>query len=160
MENNVYKFIITDETQESQNSPIAGQTPSASSSPSTNNKNVSRGQLSGLVAYHKIKPFVMQGINNEVAKVQLRTGSNRLQEKASFINQVAQTAFNFVEGVAIGAKVGGVPGAVVGAVLSTAHTLITYVNNQSVIDLQRSVEQEGLYLNYVRAGAQGSRNNK
>ena len=47
MENNVYKFIITDETQESQNSPIAGQTPSGSSSASSNNKSVSRGQLSG-----------------------------------------------------------------------------------------------------------------
>jgi hypothetical protein len=160
MDNNVYKFIITDETQEAQNSPVASQSPSGGATSTAKSKNVSKGQLGGLVAYQKIKPFVVQGINNEVAKVQLRTGSNRLQEKADFINQVAQGVFNFGESIVAGAMVGGVPGAIIGGVLSLSHTLITYANNQSVIDLQRSIEHEGLYLNYIRAGAQGSRSSR
>ncbi len=160
MGNNVYKFIITDETQAEQNNPIAGQNTQSSSTQSNNTNSVSRGQLSGLVAYHKIKPFVVQAINNEVGKVELRTGSNRLQEKANFINQIAQNVFNFGESIVIGASVGGIPGAIAGAVLSVAHTLISYTNNQSVLDLQSSIENQTISMQYIRAGAQGSRHLK
>jgi hypothetical protein len=99
----------------------------------------------------------MQLINNEVQRVGLRTGSNRLQEKASFINSVAQKTIGFVESVAIGAYAGGVIGALVGAGLSASHTLITFANNQQNINLQQGIENVSIRQTYIRAGAQGSR---
>ena len=146
----------------SKESPIAGQEPQSTSATAnatntSGGEGVSKGKLSALVAYRQIKPFVAQALSNEVGKVGLKTGSNRLQEKANFTHEVATKVWNFGESVAMGAYFGGLPGAIVGAVVSTAHTLITYSNNQNVININRSIENQSIQMNYIRAGAQGSR---
>ncbi len=157
---NTYHFYIRNLTGAEEETPVAGQggqnAPIATPN-QTATKNVSKGDISALVAYRKAKPFFAQVINNEVQRVSLRTGSNRVQEKASFINSVVGQTVGFVESVAFGAYAGGLVGALVGAGLSVAHTLITYSNNQQNIDLQQSIERVSIQQNYIRAGAQGSR---
>lgn len=157
---NTYHFYIHNQTGTGGETPVAGQVgqklPVENPSQESVN-NVSKGDISALVAYRKAKPFISQVVNNEIQRVSLRTGSNRLQEKASFINSVVGQTVGFVESVAIGAYAGGWVGALVGAGISVAHTLITYSNNQQNIDLQQGIENVSIRQTYIRAGAQGSR---
>ncbi len=110
-----------------------------------------------MVAYGVVKSFATQAINHEVSMVQLRTGSNELQGRASFINEVAQKAVNFGESIVAGALVGGVGGAIAGGVLSIMHTAIGYMQNQERINTERSLENVSLNMRFVRAGANSSR---
>lgn len=120
-------------------------------------KSKARGELAFFVAYRQVKSFASQMIGNEVGKVGLKTASNRLQEKANFAHQVTSTTWNIAEGIGAGALVGGGIGAVVGAVTSIAHTLVTFSNNQSIININKSIENQSINMNYIRAGTQGSR---
>lgn len=155
---NVYHIYIENKT-DTGNSPIAGQDGASgnSSANATSEASASSGKLTFAVAYRTVKSFVAQSVNNEIGKVQLRTGSARLQEKANFINQVVQTSWNFGESIVAGAMFGGLPGAIIGGTISALHTIVTYANNQNVINLNRSIENQSRELNYIRAGAQGSR---
>lgn len=111
----------------------------------------------GMAAYQTVKSFVTQIVNHEVSMVQLRTGSNELQERANFINQTAQKGLGLLESIGAGILVGGPIGAVVGATLGLAHTAIGYSQAQNRINTERTLENVGLGMNYVRAGANGSR---
>ena len=111
----------------------------------------------GLVAYGVVKSFATQIINHEVSMVQLRTGSNELQERANFINQTAQKAVGILEGGIAGAMVGGLPGFIAGLALSTTHSLLSYQQNVQRLDTEQAVESVGLGMNFIRAGAGGSR---
>lgn len=111
----------------------------------------------GLVAYHTVKSFATQIVNHEVSMVQLRTGSNELQERANFFNQIAQKSVGILEGAFTGAMVGGLPGFVVGTALSLMHTAIDYGQRVERLNTERSLENQSIMMNYVRAGANGSR---
>ena len=89
--------------------------------------------------------------------VQLRTGSNELQERATFINNMHQQGLGVLEGMVTGAMVGGLPGAIIGTTLSLMHTMIGYGQAQNRINTERTLENVGIGMNYIRAGANGSR---
>ena len=112
-----------------------------------------------MVAYNSVKSFATQIINHEVSLVQLRTGSNELQERANLINQVAQQGVGLLEGAIAGAVVGGLPGFIVGTVLGVAHTVVGYQQKAHTINLQNRLENISIEMNYARAGANGSRRN-
>ena len=111
----------------------------------------------GMVAYGMTKSFATQIINHEVSMVEMRTGSKELQQRASFNMQVAQQGLGIAESMATGALVGGLPGAIVGTIIGFARTAINYNQNVNRINTARAVENVGLGMNYVRAGANGSR---
>lgn len=157
-----YKLIIELGSGNSQGATeaVAGvNAPSASASADSSNSVFDKKYLTGMFAYHTIKSFAVQQINYQVSTTALRTGSNELQQRASFYNQLAQKGVGVLESTIIGFKMGRLPGALLGLSLSTAHTLIGYEQNQNTINMQKVLENRSLELTRIRAGAQGSRSN-
>ena len=120
-------------------------------------KEGARAFAKGMVVYHTVKSFGEQIWNHNVSMVALRTGSNELQDRAAFTHMVHQKALGVLEAVGTGALLGGLPGALVGLALGTAHTVMGYQQAQQRIDTERSVENVGLMMMNIRAGANGSR---
>lgn len=142
-------------------SPIAGNKKSDSENTrGLLSKEGAKAFAKGMVAYGTVKSFATQIINHEVSLVELRTGSNELQIRANFINERVQNAVGVLETAVTGALVGGGVGAIVGLALGTAHKLISYGQRQQTLDLQRSLENETIQRNYIRAGAKGYRSNE
>lgn len=110
-----------------------------------------------MVSYGIVKSFATQVINHEVSMVELRTGSRALQERANFTNQLIQQGVSIAETTFTSAAVGGWVGAIVGFVLSLGHTLVGYAQNQEKINTERTIENQSIQMNYIRAGANGSR---
>lgn len=113
--------------------------------------------LGAVFSYATIKSFATQQINYGVSITGLRTGSNELQQKASFYNQIAQKGLGIAETTLAGFAVGNVPGALIGLAVSTTHTLIGFGQAQNTINLNRTLENRSLEMTRIRAGAQGSR---
>lgn len=153
-----YTILIKSDA-DSYNSPIAGDTNKSDTQKTGGLLTKSQAQAfgKGMVAYRQVKSFVQQGVNDYVSKVQLRTGSNELQQKANFINEMVNTGLNVVETTFVAGMVGGLPGALVGLLTSTAHTLIGYAQNQNRLNTERTIENQSIQMNYIRAGARGSR---
>ena len=156
MERNYTLTIKAENLTGARTSPIAGD----------NNAEQGQGLLSkeqakvfakGMAAYHTVKSFATQTINYRVSTVSLRTGSNELQQRAEFINDVVQKGVGIIETIGAGALVGGLPGAAVGLAVGTLHTAIGFMQNQDRIDKQYALEQETIQRNFIRAGARGSR---
>lgn len=111
----------------------------------------------GLVAYHTLKSYTDQIVSHHVSTVELRTGSRELQERANFMLDITQKSIGIAESVLSGAMVGGIGGAAVGLLIGFAHTAISYQQKQQTLDLQETLENQTLRMNYIRAGAGGSR---
>lgn len=143
-------------------SPIAGDNKQSDSKKTKGllSKEGAKAYAKGLVAYHAVKSFATQVISHEVSLVELRTGSNELQRRANFINQLHQTGAGVIESTVTGALVGGLPGAVIGMATSAVKKLIDYAQRQETINLQKSIEDTTLGMNYVRAGARGYRSSE
>lgn len=155
-----YTITIKDATTSNRSSPVAGQgAPSSNENGSFNNSNeeLKKGIVTGIVAFRKVSPYISQIASNEINKVQLKTGSNRLQEKVNFAYQVGNSVLDLGESVAMGYAVGNVPGAIIGAVVSLSHKMINISSAQNAIDIQRANEQQSREMQYIRAGASNSR---
>ena len=101
-----------------------------------------------------VKPFVKQILQHQVNTVELRTGAAELQEKISFAYQVGGQAISIIESVAIGAMIGNLPGALLGAGLSIGGTMLGYAQAADTIRLQGRLESIGNSMLNVRAGGQ------
>jgi hypothetical protein len=161
-ENREYVITIKNSTGSKSKNPIAGSDNGSSTEKGKGLLSREGAKTFGktMVAYGTVKSFALQTINHEVSLVQLRTGSNELQGRANFTNSVVQKVVGIGESMFAGAMVGGLPGAIVGLTLSTAHTLIGYAQNQDRINTERSLENVSLQMNIMRAGANGSRGSK
>lgn len=138
------------------NSPSASASAEASV-PSGGDNVLAKKYLTGMFAYRTLKSFAVQQINYQVSTTALRTGSNELQQRAEFQNQLIQKGVGILESTVIGLKLSSLPGALLGLSLSTAHTLIGYEQNQNTLNMQKVLENRSLELTRIRAGAQGSR---
>ena len=160
MEERRYQFIFNNNSGAPKQSPIARSSGNESNNAKKGLIQSEEGRIAfakGMAAYGVVKTFATQVVNHEVSMVKLRTGSNELQERANFINSVAQKGLNILETTAAGAALGGLPGAALGFVLGAAHTVIGFAQNQERINTERSVENVGLMMMNIRAGANGSR---
>ena len=161
MEKRNYTITLKNKTSSGGgNSPIAGSSKAKSDTEEREgilSKEGAKAFGSAMVAYHQVKSFATQIINHEVSKVELRTGSREMQQRANFINSTVQQGIGILESMATGALVGGLPGAIIGTALGTAHTLISYAQRQDTINTQRTLENRSIAMNFIRAGANGSR---
>ena len=159
-----YVITIKNETGAPAKQTIAGEAGQTSGEAVANAKsgggNGSTTQTAlakGLVACKTMKPWINQAVSAELNIVSIREGSTELAQKRQYAYQVASQAISFGESVLAGAAVGGIVGAFVGAGIGIAQQLITYYNNQRAIEARQAIEQQTLNMNYVRAGARGSR---
>lgn len=151
MANNSYTIVLKNETGGSASSKkaVAGSKGSDTPSETTAGKEL----VKGLVAYNKyVKPFVKQAVQHSIDTVELRTGSAELQQRISFGYQMASTAVGIVENIAVGAAIGNLPGAIVGAALGIVTWGLGIANKVDTINLQRINEDASLRLMNVRAG--------
>ena len=158
MERN-YTITLKNDTSTSKSNPIAnneGKSDTQNAKESVSKENI-KALGTALVAYRTVKSFAVQNINYNVSTVALRTGSNEMQERANFINSMAQKGVGIIESVGIGFATGGAVGAIAGLLLSTAHTAVSYMQAQNTINLQQQLENQSITANYIRAGANGSR---
>ncbi len=154
-----YEFVIRKDGLESKENPVAGGNTKSDTEQGKGllSKENAKKFAQGMVAYRTVKSFSTQIINHEVSMVELRTGSKELQERASFINQIAQQGLGIIESAVTGAMLGGLAGALIGTALSVTHQAIGYAQAQNRIDNQRTLENNSIEMNYIRAGARGSR---
>lgn len=142
------------------NSPIANDQNESDSDKGKGllSKSAAKAYVAGYAAYTKVKSFASQIYSHEVSMVQLRTGSNEEQERANFTRDMLSKGLNMLEAGAMTALVtGNVLGFAIGAGITVAQTLISYGQNQDRINTQRTLENQSIQLNYIRAGARGSR---
>ena len=92
------------------------------------------------------------GIEYGISTVSIRTGRTETQQRMQFAYSVGSKAFGIVENIAIGAAVGGLWGAVAGAVMSTVTTVAGYAINQAKINLSAASENISIGLINARAG--------
>ena len=152
-----YKITISYKNK-SKSNPIAGQDKSSDTEQGKGllTKEGAKTFGAAMVAYGTLKSFATQIINHEVSQVELETGSREMQERASFKNEMVQKGVGLLEMAVTGAMFGGV-GAVVGLAIGTTHTLLGYVQKQDTIELKRTIENQTISQNFIRAGAKGSR---
>ena len=154
-----YEIIIKNAGGGASESPISAGADIGDKTPKSASNNL--GALKKVVSYGFAKSLVVKAVNHEVSLVELRTGSNELQQRADFINGAVQQAAGIVEMAVTGAVLGGgIVGAVVGATVGLLNTVIGIAQRQNTINMQRNVENISLQRQYVRAGARGSRGNE
>lgn len=157
-----YEITIKTDRVSGGNSAISGANSDSDTAQGNGllSKEGAKAFATGMVAYRTVKSFATQIINHEVSLVELRTGSRELQQRTSFYNEIAQKGVGILEKMAFGAFVGGGVGAFIGLTLGTTHELIGYAQNQQRIDTERNIENQSLQMQYIRAGAGGSRRNE
>lgn len=153
-----YEIIIKNAGGGGTESPISAGADIGDKTPKSSNNNL--GALKKVVSYGFAKSLIVKAVNHEVSLVELRTGSNELQQRADLYNGIRQQAFGIVEMAVLGGGIGGIGGAVVGATVGLLNTVIGIAQRQDTINLQRNVENISLQRQYVRAGARGSRGNE
>lgn len=113
--------------------------------------------ITGLVAWRTVKPWINQMATHQLNVASIRDGSTELAQRRQFGYQIATQTIGVVESMAAGFAVGNVAGAVIGLAVGLGHTLMSYANNQQIINERRNLENRSLQMNYIRAGARGSR---
>lgn len=125
---------------------------------STNQTQSGQGAVAaGLVAWRTVKPWINQALTHELNVVNIRDGSTELAQRRQFGYQIATQSVGIIESMAAGYAVGNVAGAAIGLAVGVGHTLLSYANNQQIINERRNLENRSLQMNYIRAGARGSR---
>ena len=145
-----YEIVIKDDTV-TKKSPIAQKTQSESVQDTGRAK--AKENVAEYFAFKRIvSPFVRMGIEYGNSTVSIRTGRTEKQQRMQFAYSVGSKAFGIVENIAIGAAVGGLWGAVAGAVMSTVTTVAGYAINQAKINLSAASENISIGLINARAG--------
>lgn len=142
------------------NSPIANDQNESDSDKGKGllSKDAAKAFMGGMVAYRTVKSFANQIISHNVSMVQLRTGSNEQQERANFTRDMVSKGVSVLEtGLMAGLVTGNVVGFVAGVAIGVTSQLVSYAQNQDRINTQRTLENQSIQLNYIRAGARGSR---
>lgn len=152
MADKTYTIIIKNETGGGKRKAVAGNKGAGENG--TPDAATERKELvKGLVAYGNfVKPFAKQAFQHQVDIVELRTGSAELQQRVSFGYQMVSSALGIAESIAVGAAIGNLPGAIIGAFTGIASWGMGIANRQDTINLQRINEDASLRLMNVRAG--------
>ena len=116
--------------------------------------------ITGIAAYGIAKNMAFKMIDAEVNRVQLKTGSTQLQEKANWYTSLAKRGFTLIESIATGAVFGGGAGAIVGAGVNIAMQAIDIGNTLTNNRIEQGVENVSIQLNNIRIGSNGARNAK
>ena len=146
MAERIYEIRISLDKKRKKKSPVAGDNKPSDTENSKNSELLTE-DAAAIVTYATVKSFATQIVNDRVSKVELRTGSRDLQERANFINGIAQKGLSFAENIATGAIIGGGVGAVIGLAVSVAQTSIELGQRQEELNLRRALENQSLQLN-------------
>lgn len=102
----------------------------------------------GLVAVQQISPYVNQIANFGISQIGAETGAVELQQRTQVLSGIASAGVR----IAMGAVVGGVPGALVSAGLTALQSSISFVQQKQAIQTQRRIENDNIALRKSRLG--------
>lgn len=160
MANTEYRIIFEDGAKSKIEKPTASNKSDASPSVDTSDSDALRKGIAGYASINYAMSVVDKLATSEINTVELRTGHQELQQRMQFAYGIAKQGVGIVSGAIAGAGVGGAVGALVGAVVGVADTLIGVGIKQNQLNVQRSVENQELYFNRIRAGAGQDRTGK
>lgn len=152
-----YVLTIKNETGGGGGRPSRPASPSTENTPSNSGWN-SGGKKIGISAYGIAKRVVSSAWQHNIRITSLRTGQNELQQRMQAAYDIINRGTGLIEQIAIGALVGNLPGAIVGAVTGLAFQGIDIMRTAEQFIAQRSVESIGLELSNIRAGVGRERN--
>ncbi len=133
--------------------PIAGDSGQSQETKPSEQEN-KKDSIAGYVAFKKyVAPFLKQGLQYQISTVGLRTGNYERQVRMESAYSIGSQIFNIGESIWIGYKLGNVYGAVAGAVISAATTLINYGNQGNTLRLNNALENQTINMLNVRSGA-------
>lgn len=153
-----YRIIITDESGGGKASTTA-TTPSGDESKPTGRRQKTPFEkvVKKYASIGMARNVVNTLARNEINRVELRTGSQALQDRISFaydtVNSLADSAMT----IAAGASMGGVVGAGAAAVYTVATKTVSLLNASTNQKISRSIESIGINQTNIRAGANGNR---
>ncbi len=140
---------------ENQKAPEAA--PTASGDALTDKESPKKKLILQTAAYGYAKRAVNTVVSNRINTVSLRTGNSEHQQRLQLAQRVTNDVVSIAESLIVGAAVGGLAGAVVGAALSTTFKLIEYGFELEQVELNRTVDNIGLAQAQIRAGTGGDR---
>lgn len=171
MADNTYEIIIKNEGGASgKKNPVANNN---DTSKSKNNAGMGAGAVeSGSSAKEAVgvyfafkrvvSPIVAQAAEYGISTVTMRTGRREEQQRQQFAYDTARRIYGLGESIAVGAAVGGLPGALVSVALTLANSALSIAYAQRRINLAENLDNVTLGMLNVRAGgavatASGSR---
>lgn len=116
--------------------------------------------LRGMVSYASVRAFANNLISYEISQVELRTGAREYEQKLRFGYDMFNKALNIGTATFMGAKAGGVVGAVTGLTVSTLYTFLGFLQNANTLRTQESLENLSIGMARDRAGVSGSRGSR
>lgn len=154
-------YIHLDEVGES--SAMAGGAENKSESASSGGDATAKGIQSAakkIVSYAALKATAEQVISGNFSMVELSTGAAEYEQRLQTGYNIGKQIWNSVEAVAIGGKVGGLPGAAVAAVgvaVSWARKGISAEFSNLRLRKEKNLENISIGLMNIRAGTAGRR---
>lgn len=166
MDDNVYEIRITLPQGTEKESAVAKSAANTSTGqdsrePSTTAKDMI-GMAKTVVAYTGAKRIAESYISYNINTVSLRTGATEYEQKLQFAYNEGSRAAGSIASIAMGAAVGGLPGATIAAVgvgLSYIMKAIGWAQNAEKIQMQKDLEDVSLQMQRARMGISGSRGN-
>lgn len=144
-----YTITIYDKTG-SNVSPIAGEKKGGKD---TKNDDSNSGNVAlGWMVVQKVANYAKRAISFEISMVSLRTGEVERQQRMQFTYDILGQASSAVTNIMVGAKMGGVPGAIVAAAYTAVETSINIGQKITRYNTQRNLENISLGLARVRSG--------
>lgn len=154
---NEYRIVLVNESSDGSNgkSPVAPTDQGGGEAKDTSDKKekgVSFKDVKNFIVFKKLSGYVKQGIQYQIGTVALRTGNHELQARIQAGYDIASQAVGFATTVAVGAKVGGVYGAIAAAVFGIMDQMVNYAQKVQTYNMQRNLESTSIALMNVRAG--------
>lgn len=159
MADNTYEIIIKNGDDGSgKKSPVANNNDSAKGKNNTNaetggSRAAAKEAVGTYFAFKRVvSPIVTQSVEYGISTVSMRTGRREEQQRQQFAYDTARRIYGLSESVAIGAAVGGLPGALVSVALTLANSALSIAYAQKRINLAENLDNVTLGMLNVRAG--------
>lgn len=164
MDDNVYEIRITLPQGTEKESAVAKSAANTSTGQDNNEPSTTAKDMIGMaktvVAYTGAKRIAESYISHNINTVSLRTGATEYEQKLQFAYSEGSQAVGSVAAIAMGAAVGGLPGAAIAAVgvgLNYIMKAIGWAQNAEKIQMQKDLEDVSLQMQRARMGISGSR---
>ncbi len=158
-ENNVYRIVLENKTEDSDKSKTSA---SNQSNDGTTENNTSKNKLKavGVATYGYAKSVANRLTQSNINVVSLQTGYETVQRNQQLSYNMANRVISIGESIAMGAMLGNVGGALIGAVIGVSNQIIDVAIKQNEIAIAKQQEATQIFLNQIRMGAGQGRQGK
>lgn len=159
MENNTYRVEFYNMTNEGEDKKaVATNNQNAGEEQATtDSKRKFKKPTKALAAISYARSVIDRNIASQINTVTLRTGYEEKQQRQQFFFGIGKKVIDTGMAIAVGATFGGLPGALVGMVVSTTNELFNLAIKQNELNMAREQENISIFFNQIRMGTSGNR---